>query len=153
MPNITPEQLAELERLEQAATKGPWERRDTIIGRDNYHASTEIVGHVQRTTTGSVLGSTPVCKLSSGFATFEADCELVPAARNHLPALLATIRAQQTELERLRKAAEAAHEYIVTLRQMSYAGDSAVHKAAWERSDSVGSRYYAARSAAELEST
>ena len=34
---------------------------------------------------------------------------------------------------------------------MSYAGDAKVYKAAWERSDSVGSRYYAARIAAGIE--
>lgn len=89
-PALTPETLAELERLHAAATKGPWVAE---IGRDGEF---EI---------GSVPEAMPVvCNWSAWphrAAESQANGELIAELRNNAPALIASARrTQQAEAER-----------------------------------------------------
>jgi hypothetical protein len=87
----------------EAATPGPWQRRDREIVDARYHFCTEIEGNPV-IWQGKQEGATPVCKLYSGFVWFEGDCAFVPMARTALPAWIRRARAAEAEVARLRAA-------------------------------------------------
>jgi hypothetical protein len=89
-------------KLCEAATPGPWERRDTLIGQDKYHSSTEIVG-APVYAHGRRVGGASVCKLYAGFVWFEGDCVFVPASRDGWPAAIRRALAAEAERDALRK--------------------------------------------------
>lgn len=79
---MTPEQIDEIERLEKAATPGPWE---------STHSEIPSVG----TSSFIVRKSTPhrqVGRVSALDEAGVADARLIAAVRNNLPALLAAAR-------------------------------------------------------------
>ena len=83
-----------------AATPEPWEGFPQLIGADNYHASTEVRGNPVYQF-GKRFGSTPICKLASGFIWFEGDCKFIPLARTALPAYIRLYAAEKARAERL----------------------------------------------------
>ena len=88
---LTPERLDELERLEKAATKGPWKRGEehesmASLGRDGVNGSGWIA-----------LG-----KFTGGFVTSQphsVNCQFSVALRNAAPALIAAANAVLDEAE------------------------------------------------------
>jgi len=93
---MSPEREREIEERLSKATKGPWEMRPRVIGGaygPAYEADCEIVGNVNR----EYRCSTPVCKLSVGFVTYEGDKQFIAHAPQDIADLLA-------EVGRLRKA-------------------------------------------------
>ena len=83
--------VADLEKLDRAATPAPWGAARSLCCRDRGTVSVQETGHTQP---------------SHAFSTWDAD--LVAAARNALPALLA-------ELHRLWAVEEAARRGCVTV--------------------------------------
>lgn len=73
--------LSELEALEKAATKGPWEWSGRKVDED---------GHVYIPQC-SALGGTLI-HLADTYEGSAEDCDLIAAARNALPELLAFVR-------------------------------------------------------------
>lgn len=88
MPDLTDADRQAMRERCEAATPGPWHRRDTNIGVDQYHASTEIVGNRTLSPSGFPMGSCPVAKLAAGFVWFEGDCQFIEKARTDLPLCL-----------------------------------------------------------------
>ena len=82
MSDLTPEKLAELKRLEQAATKGPWRQTylDRVAGLDDHDGSKSIV------------------HCYSGHHDYSANAQFIAALRNAAPSLIAAAE----ECERLR---------------------------------------------------
>jgi DNA repair exonuclease SbcCD ATPase subunit len=100
---ITPELLAELRRLEKAATPGPWTDEESRV-------------HVPK-------GDVATCDDVNHIADSEANAALIAAARNALPALLDHIETLTAELDIVtaqavfhKQAAEAADGQLVQLR-------------------------------------
>jgi hypothetical protein len=97
---MTEAELQAIEARANAATPAPWGRRDQIIGQDKYHASTEVFGNPV-IWHGKQVGSTPICKLSSGFVWFEGDCEFISHARQDVSALIDELRRYKRAIDSL----------------------------------------------------
>lgn len=94
---LTDAELAELERLEKAATKGPRINGERILPEDNCQAlSCEEHADIYRVTEDGN------CNVAC--ATFDAwDAALVVAARNALPSLIAELRAARERIAELER--------------------------------------------------
>lgn len=97
---ITAEELAELRRLHEAATPGPWTSRKAYMDTDGAF-DYGIVGHVdgELRVIAETFGRVAVSK----FPPAKESAEFIAAARNALPRLL-------DEIERLRAVIRATHE-------------------------------------------
>lgn len=95
---MTEERLQELERLEQAATPGPWE---VANGKKRHFclADCAIVGG-----TDTEYGLRCIAKCNDNFPEAFADARLITAARNALPALLAEVKRLRESNDSLRNA-------------------------------------------------
>lgn len=89
---MTPSDLDELERLEREATGGPWLAVPWCQDEDGERHAPEIQENYGKTVVFSVCYDHPMRQE-------EANCALIVAARNALPAMLAECR----ESERLRE--------------------------------------------------
>lgn len=76
-----PDTLTELERLERAATPGPW-----VLGDPDCHYVVAYVGDL-------TISPRDECPAEECDYRQEVDAALIAAARNHFPALLAVARA------------------------------------------------------------
>lgn len=81
--------LAELEKLEQVATPGPWEK---VVKNESQDGAVAIHGH-------SLLGWANLVCCQSCYANFNNDAQLAVTLRNELPYLISTIRKMKKALE------------------------------------------------------
>lgn len=112
MTLLTDEERAKLVDLEKAATPGPWERQPMS---EEEPGSSFIVGsNLQGLVGGAHAWPT---ELDSGdFSRVEANADLIAAARNALPALLAADAAVREMREALEKAE---HTLLIASRMLT----------------------------------
>jgi len=100
--SLKPDQIAELERLEKAATPGDWAvHPDIRESLSRFVNEPECVGYNIESPAGDVVG------IEGLLADKEADAVYIVATRNALPALLQMARehaAKDAEIARLREA-------------------------------------------------
>lgn len=106
-----PVDLEELARRLEAATPGPWGRYgssiDPLTGRDGPpRPSKGSLEAAPGLSIGSVQHTEPLARFSGYLLPVEANADLVVAAVNALPALLAEVRALRDDAEELRATRE-----------------------------------------------
>ena len=118
MPDLTDAELAELERLEAAATKGPWS------WEQSYEMGPFVVHWAIKDPANAAEGrvtSIHLVSLSYGRAHGEfgflddPDVLMVPAARNAVPRLIDEVRRLRAENAELRKRSEWRDSFTLNL--------------------------------------
>lgn len=98
--------LDELERLEKAATPGPWLEHDGNVCVDSEPTVTRYPSGATLTSYPgpvAVLSGTPIGYENSSLSCSDEDRRLVIAARNALPALIAELRELRYRIASLEK--------------------------------------------------
>lgn len=107
---MTPERIAEIRRLAEAATKGPWLIEPGQKIDEIYIVDAPTDGRIARMWNGRT------CR--------EANAEFIAVARNALPELLDEVERLRARCERLEKVREAAEAYCAASRALEIATEN-----------------------------